>query len=113
VQKITLTPQDRSSQDRFSQDYSVQDYSIQDFSAQDFSDQDYSVQDQNWSASVQTVLDHPPARFPYQMIWGGIAFCIAFGAWAYLGHIDEVGQARGQLVPGGEVYKFIRLIWGR
>jgi hemolysin D len=100
VQKITLTPQDRSSQDRFSQDRFSEDYSLT-----DRFDPDYSPQEQNWSASVQTILDHPPARFPYQMIWGGIAFCIAFGAWAYLGHIDEVGQARGQLVAGGDVYK--------
>jgi hemolysin D len=63
------------------------------------------VPDRNWSTSIQSVLDHPPAAFPYQVIWGGVLFSVAFGAWAYLGHVDEVGQARGQLVAGGDVFQ--------
>jgi len=59
----------------------------------------------NWSTSLQTVLDQPPSTLPRQLILGGLAFCVAFGAWATLGQIDEVGHARGQLVPKGEVYK--------
>lgn len=59
----------------------------------------------NWSASVQSVLDRPPSALPLQMILGGMAFCMAFGAWAMLGQIDEVGHAQGRLVPKGDVYK--------
>jgi HlyD family secretion protein len=59
----------------------------------------------NWSTSLQTVLDQPPSTLPRQLILGGLAFCVAFGAWATFGQIDEVGHARGQLVPKGEVYK--------
>jgi len=59
----------------------------------------------NWSTSLQTVLDQPPSTLPRQLILGGLTFCVAFGAWATLGRIDEVGHARGQLVPKGEVYK--------
>lgn len=60
---------------------------------------------ENWSKSVHTVLDQPPSDLPYKLIVGGMVFCIAFGAWATFGKIEEVGQARGQLVPKGEVYK--------
>lgn len=59
----------------------------------------------NWSPSLQTVLDQPPSSLPYRLILGGLAFCVAFAAWATLGKIDEVGRARGQLVPEGDVYK--------
>jgi HlyD family secretion protein len=39
------------------------------------------------------------------MLLGGLVFCMAFGAWATFGQIDEVGHAQGRLVPKGEVYK--------
>lgn len=58
-----------------------------------------------WSTALQTMLDQPPAAFPRRLMLGGIAFCLAFGAWATLGQIDEVGKAQGQLVPKGNVYK--------
>jgi HlyD family secretion protein len=38
---------------------------------------------------------------------------MAFGAWATFGRIDEVGHARGQLVPKGEVYKIHPLESGK
>ena len=59
----------------------------------------------NWSPGLQNVLDQPPAAFPHQLLLGGIVFCLAFSAWTWLGKIEEVGHARGQLVPKGEVYK--------
>jgi multidrug efflux pump subunit AcrA (membrane-fusion protein) len=59
----------------------------------------------NWSPGLQHVLDQPPAAFPRHLLLGGMLFCITFIAWAWLGKIDEVGHARGQLVPKGEVYK--------
>jgi HlyD family secretion protein len=74
-------------------------------SPQDRSTPLHLVPDRNWSTSIQSVLDHPPAAFPYQVIWGGVLFGMAFGAWAYLGHVDEVGQARGHLVAGGDVFQ--------
>ena len=58
-----------------------------------------------WSTALQTMLDQPPAGFPQRLMVGGLAFCIAFGAWATFGHIDEVGKAHGRLVPKGNVYK--------
>ncbi|HBL13600.1 MAG TPA: secretion protein HlyD [Cyanobacteria bacterium UBA11162] len=59
----------------------------------------------NWSTSLQTVLDQPPSTLPRQLILGGIVFCLAFGAWASFGKIDEVGHAPGRLVFKGDVYK--------
>ncbi len=58
-----------------------------------------------WSLSLETVLDQPPVSLPQFFIAGGIAFTLAFGAWATFGKIDEVGHAQGRLVPKGEVYK--------
>lgn len=60
---------------------------------------------ENWSTSLHTVLDQPPSTLPYKLILGGMLFCLAFGAWAWLGQIEEVGHAQGRLVPKGEVYK--------
>ncbi|KAM3112682.1 HlyD family efflux transporter periplasmic adaptor subunit [Phormidesmis sp. 146-33] len=65
----------------------------------------FVAQQSNWSTSLQSVLDQPPIAFPLYLLLGGIAFCGAFGVWAYFGQIDEVGHARGQLVPKGSVYK--------
>ncbi|WP_009544633.1 HlyD family efflux transporter periplasmic adaptor subunit [Crocosphaera subtropica] len=58
-----------------------------------------------WSSSVQTLLDQPPATLPQKFILGGMAFCLAFGAWAWFGTLEEVGKAQGKLVPEGETYK--------
>jgi HlyD family secretion protein len=59
----------------------------------------------NWSTSLHSVLDQPPVSLPQRLILGGMVFCVAFGAWATLGKIDEVGHAQGKLVPKGAVYK--------
>jgi HlyD family secretion protein len=59
----------------------------------------------NWSGALQAVLDQPPATLPLKLMWGGLAFCVAFAAWATFGQIDEVGHARGVLMPKGDVYK--------
>ncbi|MEB3179110.1 MAG: HlyD family efflux transporter periplasmic adaptor subunit [Nostocaceae cyanobacterium] len=59
----------------------------------------------NWSTSVQTLLDQPPAALSNRLLWGGTAFVAVFGVWATCGQIEEVGHARGKLVPQGEVYK--------
>lgn len=59
----------------------------------------------NWSPSLETVLDQPPVSFPQWLILGGLVFTVAFGAWATLGKIDQVGHAQGKLVPKGAVYK--------
>jgi len=63
------------------------------------------AQDHNWSTSLQSVLDQPPVSLPQRLILGGIVFSVAFGAWANFGQIDEIGHAKGQLIPQGEVYK--------
>jgi len=59
----------------------------------------------NWSPSLETVLDQPPVSFSQWLILGGLVFSVAFGAWATLGKIDQVGHAQGKLVPKGAVYK--------
>src|SRR6476646_2371915 len=59
----------------------------------------------HWSTSLQTVLDQPPSTIPYRFLLGGLAFGALFVAWAWFGQINEVGHARGQLVPKGQVYK--------
>lgn len=59
----------------------------------------------NWSTSLHSVLDQPPVSFPQRLILGGLVFSVAFGAWATLGKIDQVGHAQGKLVPKGDIYK--------
>ncbi|WP_339375270.1 HlyD family efflux transporter periplasmic adaptor subunit [Stenomitos frigidus] len=59
------------------------------------------------------MLDQPPSSLPQRFILGGVVFCLAFGAWAWLGQMNEVGHARGKLVPQGEAYKINPLIEGK
>jgi hemolysin D len=66
-----------------------------------------------WSTSVQTLLDQPPSTLPHRLVLGGIAFCLAFGAWATFGQIDEVGRAQGRLVPKGDTYKIDPIDMGK
>ena len=61
--------------------------------------------DQNWSPSVQTLLEQPSASFPGRIIIGGMVFCLALGTWSYVGQIEEVGVAQGKLIPQGQTYK--------
>ncbi|NJR16713.1 MAG: HlyD family efflux transporter periplasmic adaptor subunit [Calothrix sp. CSU_2_0] len=68
---------------------------------------------ENWSTSLQSVLDLPPASLPTQVVVGGLVFCAAFVAWASFGHIDEVGKATGLLVPQGEPYKVNPVVAGK
>lgn len=72
-----------------------------------------TAQNKNWSTSLQTVLDQPPSVFPYYLILGGMAFCVAFMAWAKSGQIEEVGKATGRLVPKGEPYKVHPVVSGK
>ena len=67
--------------------------------------QPYAKSESNWSPALQNVLEQPPATFPRQLLMGGLIFCLAFIAWAWLGKIEEVGHARGRMVPRGEAYK--------
>jgi HlyD family secretion protein len=59
----------------------------------------------NWSPELQSVLDQPAASFPAKVILAGVVFMGVFGVWAHFGTIDEIGNARGELVPQGDVYK--------
>lgn len=59
----------------------------------------------NWSLGLQNILEEPPADFPRYLVLGGMVFLLSFGTWAWLGKVQDVGQARGRLVPQGEVYK--------
>ncbi len=67
--------------------------------------QPYAKSESNWSPALQNVLEQPPASFPRQLLLGGLIFCLAFIGWAWLGKIEEVGHARGRMVPRGEAYK--------
>ncbi|MDJ0704176.1 MAG: HlyD family type I secretion periplasmic adaptor subunit [Leptolyngbyaceae cyanobacterium MO_188.B28] len=58
-----------------------------------------------WSSFMQTVLDQPPSSLPHRWLSGGVVFCLVFGAWAWVGKIEEIGRAQGQLAPQGNVYK--------
>ncbi|NBD18556.1 MAG: HlyD family type I secretion periplasmic adaptor subunit [Cyanobacteria bacterium] len=60
---------------------------------------------EEWSSSVQNLLDKPPASFPLRSIFGSLVFCIAIASWAWFGHIDKVGQAQGKLIPKGDTYQ--------
>jgi len=60
---------------------------------------------ENWSTPIQNILDQPPSSLPQQLIAGGMLFCVLVGAWAWVGTIEEVGYAQGQLVPQGEMYE--------
>ena len=64
-----------------------------------------TTQTPNWSPSLQTLLDQPPASLPLRLLLGGFAFCLAFGAWAWFGTVEEVGHAQGKLIPKGRTYK--------
>ncbi|MEL7035093.1 MAG: HlyD family efflux transporter periplasmic adaptor subunit [Cyanobacteria bacterium J06592_8] len=68
---------------------------------------------QTWSTALQTVLDQPPASFPMRVFWAGAVFCVAFTAWAHWGTVDEIGHARGTLIPQGNVYKVHPIEMGR
>lgn len=59
----------------------------------------------NWSESLQTTLDHPPAALPRYMVLIGIVFACMFGTWMWFGTMQEVSRAQGELVPEGDTYK--------
>jgi multidrug efflux pump subunit AcrA (membrane-fusion protein) len=67
----------------------------------------------NWSGSLQTILDEPPSSLPYQVVLGGVLFGIAVATWATVGHIDEVGKASGRLVPQGDPFKIHTVVPGK
>jgi HlyD family type I secretion membrane fusion protein len=58
-----------------------------------------------WSESLQTVLAEPPANFPLRLLLGGLLFTAGVVTWASVGTLQEVGHARGQLIPQGDVFK--------
>ena len=67
----------------------------------------------DWSDSVQSVLDQPPARLTQYLISAGLLFSGIFVAWACIGQIQEVSHAQGQLAPQGETYKIQPVISGK
>ena len=63
------------------------------------------TQTSGWSPALNQLLEEPPAKFPQRVTLGAMVFCLAFGAWAWFGKIDEVSKAQGKLIPQGETYK--------
>ncbi|MGK7935784.1 MAG: HlyD family efflux transporter periplasmic adaptor subunit [Xenococcaceae cyanobacterium] len=58
-----------------------------------------------WSPTLNQLLEEPQASFPQHLTLGAMGFCLAVGAWAWFGTIDEVSKAQGKLIPQGETYK--------
>lgn len=58
-----------------------------------------------WSPVLQSTLDQPPAALPRRLILGGLCFIVLATGWAWFGQVEEIGHAKGQLVPRGEVFK--------
>ncbi|HEY9767034.1 MAG TPA: HlyD family efflux transporter periplasmic adaptor subunit [Coleofasciculaceae cyanobacterium] len=67
----------------------------------------------HWSPSLQSLLDEPPSSLPQQLVFGGIAFCLAIITWSWFGQVEEIGKARGKLIPNGETYKVEPVELGR
>lgn len=59
----------------------------------------------HWSPTLQNVLDQPSSRLPWHLALAGTLFFSMFGAWAWLGRVQEVSVAPGRLIPKGEIYK--------
>jgi hemolysin D len=66
----------------------------------------------DWSDSLQSILEKPPASLPQRMILGGLLFTVIVGAWSWFGFVKEVSHAQGQLEPLGDVYKVQSSITG-
>ena len=58
-----------------------------------------------WSPAMQSMLEEPPSNLPFKLIMGGVAFCCSFFLWAWFGEVEEMGKARGKLLPKGNSYK--------
>jgi HlyD family secretion protein len=67
----------------------------------------------NWSTPVHSLLDQPPATLPQRLTACGIVFCVLFGAWAWFGTVEQVGNARGKLIPKGQTYRVEPLELGK
>jgi hemolysin D len=67
--------------------------------------QNNNLQLNNWSSSLQTVLDRPPAKLSYRLIMSGSFSCLILLLWAWLGKVEERRTAQGKLVPQGETYQ--------
>jgi hemolysin D len=67
--------------------------------------QNGNLQINNWSSSLQTVLDRPPAKLPQRLIISGIVSCLILLLWAWFGKVEEIGTATGKLIPQGETYQ--------
>lgn len=63
-----------------------------------------AAQARHWSPSIETILEQPPAALPLRLALGGIVFAAAFSGWAWFGHINELGHAKGYLAPLGEAF---------
>ena len=58
-----------------------------------------------WSPAMQSLLEEPPSKLPFQLIAGGIAFFLIFTVWAWFGEVEKIGKAQGKLIPKGETFK--------
>ncbi|MEO0704463.1 MAG: HlyD family efflux transporter periplasmic adaptor subunit [Cyanobacteria bacterium J06649_5] len=63
------------------------------------------VSETGWSEAIQSVLEQPPAALTRYLIILGMGFTTVVGTWAWLGRMQEVSQATGELIPLGETYK--------
>jgi hemolysin D len=66
-----------------------------------------------WSPTLQSILDRPASSLPIYLWSAGFVFAIVFGAWSWLGMIDEVVKTSGKFKPQGEVVKVNPIELGR
>lgn len=66
-----------------------------------------------WSASLDAILEQPPASLPLRLTYGGIAFAAGFAFWSWCGQINELGHATGTLVPRGDAFSLQASIPGK
>ena len=59
----------------------------------------------DWSASLEAMLEEPPSLVPYQVLFGGVTLFTVCGFLAWVGTIEEVRRARGKFVSLGEGHK--------
>lgn len=59
----------------------------------------------NWSTSLQALLNQQPSDLPYLILLSSVAFVIAVLVWTWTGKTEKVSHVRGRFLALGELYK--------
>lgn len=68
--------------------------------------------DNHWSDALQSVLEQPPPALPRYLISAGLLFTAIVGVWSWVGTVEEVSFAQGQLAPQGDVFRIQTTVGG-